>query len=623
MWNDEAREKNGSRGTLARLRSDTGGNTLAIMAAALIPMAALVGSGVDTARTYVVKSRLQQACDAGVLAGRKAMQPSPSTTLETPAAQQATAFFDNNFERGWLGTSNVTFVPSKTDQQQVFGTASATVPMTIMRMFDANNITLTVTCEARFDLADSDVMFVLDVTGSMACTPEASTCNPPSTSYTFNGETRYTAIESTGSRMAALREAVVDFDTTMRSNADPSTRIRYGFVPYSSNVNVGGIIPAQHMVRTKHTYQSRVWDSEADINTGSWATATEFSTTNCASAGSRTPSTNYTTGNTATYVDTRINSGTCQRRTREVRVRWRFEPVIYNLSEYYNTLASNGTVLTPARYDNSRSRWRGCIEERQTTTASSFDFTNLPPDLNPDLIPTSDDTRWKPHWPDVVWGRNYNPSGVTSSNNDNYFETTEISGVYPWAPYAHRNRTQNGFSACPPPARRLAQMTSAQVSAYVNAGDFRPHGGTYHDIGMIWGVRMLSPNGIFAADTAPPPGRPSPQRNIVFMTDGQMAPNVDVYGAYGLQRYDDRIGGGSNITNVRARHNARFLEVCKYARERLNIRIWVVALSTGLNDDLRACATPGNHAFTASSKTELQNAFKRIAQEVAMLRIDK
>ena len=58
---------------MARLRRDVGGNTLAMMAIALIPISALVGSGIDTARLYVVKVRLQQACDAGALAGRNAI----------------------------------------------------------------------------------------------------------------------------------------------------------------------------------------------------------------------------------------------------------------------------------------------------------------------------------------------------------------------------------------------------------------------------------------------------------------------------------------------------------------------------------------------------------------------
>ena len=619
MWNDEARGKNGPQGTLARLRSDTGGNTLAIMAAALIPMAALVGSGVDTARTYVVKSRLQQACDAGVLAGRKSMQPSASTSLEAPAAEQANAFFDNNFERGWLGTSNVTFVPSKTTDQQVLGVASATVPMTIMRMFDASDVTLTVTCEARYDVADSDIMFVLDVTGSMACRPGV-VCGAASASYTDNGVTRHSAIEQTGSKMQALREAVVDFESTVRTNADPSTRIRYGFVPYASSVNVGAAIPAQHMLRTRHTYKSRrvIGDAQQSSST---VTRTGFTSGNCATAANaRVPATGYNSDGTATsFTDAFWDAPNtrCRATQRNMRANWRFEPVEFDISAYYNTLVNNTTIADPSRLNGARTSWMGCIEERQTSTATSFDVANLPADLNPDLIPNSTATRWKPGWPDITWGRNGN-NAVDSSETDAWFEARSL-----WSPYNGALRAPGGFAACPPAARRLSEMTAAQVSGYVNANNFRPHGGTYHDVGMIWGTRMLSPNGIFAADTAPNPGRPNPRRHIIFMTDGDLAPNAEIYGLYGIQRYDNRVGGGSGLTAMEQRHSARFLAVCQYARERLNITVWVVAFSTGLTDDLRACATPGDHAYTAGNKAELQAAFRRIAQQVAMLRIDR
>ena len=63
---------------MSALARDVRGNTLAMMAAALIPMSALAGSAVDVARLYVVKVRLQQACDAGALAGRKFMADTAS-----------------------------------------------------------------------------------------------------------------------------------------------------------------------------------------------------------------------------------------------------------------------------------------------------------------------------------------------------------------------------------------------------------------------------------------------------------------------------------------------------------------------------------------------------------------
>ena len=43
----------GMIGFLARLKSDTGGNVLAIVAACTIPVAAMVGSGVDMSRAYM------------------------------------------------------------------------------------------------------------------------------------------------------------------------------------------------------------------------------------------------------------------------------------------------------------------------------------------------------------------------------------------------------------------------------------------------------------------------------------------------------------------------------------------------------------------------------------------
>ena len=37
----------------------------------------------------------------------------------------------------------------------------------------------------------------------------------------------------------------------------------------------------------------------------------------------------------------------------------------------------------------------------------NFTTTSLPADLDPDLSPTSEATRWRPLWQDVVYGRNW------------------------------------------------------------------------------------------------------------------------------------------------------------------------------------------------------------------------
>jgi len=46
---------------------------------------------------------------------------------------------------------------------------------------------------------------------------------------------------------------------------------------------------------------------------------------------------------------------------------------------------------------------------------------------------------------------------------------------------------------------KLTTMTASDRSSfntYINA--LQPVGGTYHDSGMVWGIRLLSPCGMFA-----------------------------------------------------------------------------------------------------------------------------
>ena len=177
-----------------------------------------------------------------------------------------------------------------------------------------------------------------------------------------------------------------------------------------------------------------------------------------------------------------------------------------------------------------------------------------------------------------------------------------------------------GYAACGKPAQRLKVMTRTEVSNYVNATDFKALGSTYHDTGMIWGLRLISPTGLFAADTAAAPGRKAPNRYIVFMTDGITAPNTLIYGMYGMEYYDRRVTGGS-YSNEADYHNARLLAECSAAKAR-NIEVFVVGFGQTLTSVLTSCASPGD-AYYASDNAGLTNAFRAIAGKVAMLRISK
>ena len=70
MTRIQSSSKSGQRaaGVLTRLRRDTAGNTIAMVGAFMVPLAALVGSGVDMSRSYLVKTRLQSAARSGLFA---------------------------------------------------------------------------------------------------------------------------------------------------------------------------------------------------------------------------------------------------------------------------------------------------------------------------------------------------------------------------------------------------------------------------------------------------------------------------------------------------------------------------------------------------------------------------
>lgn len=660
-------------GFLSRLARDTGGNTLAMMAAFTIPLAALAGSAVDMARAYLVRVRLQQACDAGVLAGRKLMIVTSGTTLDpqaynpaspdaTPVHKQAKAFFDNNFPSGWMQTSNVTFTPARLSDGQVTATATATLPMAIMRMFGFNEMAQSVTCNARLDIGDTDIMFVLDTTGSMACVT-GSGCSSIVTYTREDGSQGYYRIEQTGSKMAGLRSAVVTFYNTLAANAPATAHIRYGFVPYASSVNVGAIImddssPATGMpvnpgdpdyIVNSWNYQSRTFWTGGTVSGGIPSDVTNGSSSNevtnsitdsaCDAKIGRTPAGTTTTSldnyTTSGRADVRTKTswsrtsgsgstalGTCTIKKQPVKVRWTYQQVTYDVSNYKNSIGSGAAVTDPSKITGATSKWAGCVEERGTTATNTFTQGSLPADLDPDLVPTSDATRWRPMWPEVVYYRSGTAASTdTSGSSTNPYGDTanDGDGESYTSPAQSFNMTAN-YYACGKVAQRLKTMTLAEVQSYISAsGDFRALGYTYHDVGMTWGLRLISPQGIWKEDTGAWPGNNPPSRYIVFMSDGALQTNDNAYYTYGLEKIDRRATGGTLDDNTN--HNARFQAVCTAAKNK-GITVFVVAFDTGLTTDMTNCATPG-YAYTASDSAALSTAFANIAKQIVKLRLSQ
>ncbi|WP_174297866.1 TadE/TadG family type IV pilus assembly protein [Sphingomonas bacterium] len=698
-------------GFIGRLRRDVAGNTLAIMAAALIPILGLAGSAVDTARLYVVKVRLQQACDTGALAARKSMATNGLTSLDTAAQAQGKAFFANNFSSGYMGTpafTNATapypFVSADTSDHQVQGNASVDVPMTLMAMlpFGAKTQTIRVTCQARYDTPDTDIVFVLDTTGSMACLPgdtdadcDTYVKNNAAKPYTrpadsslnasdgdtgsandsvagYPGSTSYAVPEKSGSKIAAVRTAVINFAATVTNNiAKTQTRIRYGFVPYSSTVNAGKAImnaSPGYMIggagssgATTWTFQSRYIDPantnsqyvvpSTSQNPNPVTTTDGTSQSNC-TGSTRTPAAatgqpyTFNAGSSAT-IATRAwsaQAAKCQVTTTTYGPSWTYGPIPFDVRNFL----VNRSVSDPSKLDGTTSSWQGCIEERRTTPGvMTFSPTSLPADLDPDLAPTNDDTRWRPMWPDVIYWRNYSISGGTFfGSTGNAMDSAGNAGDTDKTSFYYSSNAPNAFSlqyygngvlaaggsiACGKPIRRVSVLTQQDVANYVNASDFVPLGGTYHDTGMIWGTRLLSTVGPFGSDLTPQPGAVPTNKVIIFLTDGAMSPSLSVYGMYGLEYFDKRVTNGdysptsSNPnTNQTAYHNARFLAECAKARA-MNVSVWTIMLTTNTTATapLQQCATTSAQSLVTAKGDDLNTKFQNIAAQIAKLRISQ
>ena len=118
---------------------------------------------------------------------------------------------------------------------------------------------------------------------------------------------------------------------------------------------------------------------------------------------------------------------------------------------------------------------------------------------------------------------------------------------------------------------------------------------------MIWGARLLSGDGIFATDNPSTYGNMPVSRYIIFLTDGQMAPNANSYSAYGVEYMDTRVTGSTSATNQLGNHVQRLKMICQAAKSK-SISIWVIAFATALDTSLSECASNAAQASTSSSQ---------------------
>lgn len=634
-----------------KLLRDQRGNAFMLTAAAIVPVIGIVGSAVDIGRAYMTQLRLQQACDSGVLAGRRAMA---SGTYTDAAKAEASKMFNFNFPEEKYGATGIGFSSRAPNGSDVEGSASAVLPTALMYIFGKDEFRLSASCTAKLEISNVDVMMVLDVTGSMS---------------------RKADEDDDDTKIVALRAAAIDFFDTLTSADVGDGRLRFGVVPYSSSVNVGGLLIAKNSdwiansdllpsrtpvfkyinpeTTTPPTYVESAqtadnsWTNDGTVNVNQTDCGKLSKPADTSPSPDGSPNFNqtarYEDGNgkrTTTYNQVQKyvfrtfqyswgksgNSNKCRNQYKNVRFTRTYvttivdyksdifdNKYIYEDRNFDVTAVKEGDPLETDTADQGHSAsvsWGGCIIERATTPfAANETAPSDAYDMDIDLVPTTSgddavDTQWKMFLPGVTYPRNTQASQSSNDNDKDNF--VEMGGDY---------------AACPAAAMNLTTMTSDDLDDFSDyIATLQPKGYTYHDAGMAWGARLISPTGLFATENAPPiNGRPV-SRHIVFMTDGDMMTPRANLSHQGHERSMARIGATSD-DNAIARHNNRFVQLCRAARAR-GITVWVVSFGLSSNANLNSCASSGQ-AFEASNAAQLNEQFQAIARQISKLRLSQ
>jgi Flp pilus assembly protein TadG len=216
------------KSALGTWRRSRGGNVAIIFGLAAIPMVIVSGIGVDMARLYAMRIRVEAALDAAALAVG-ASNPTNFTTAQLQTEMQA--FFTANYPTAALGTPGTPLMSLATtgNNNVINFTVTATLPTTFMRLANINTLSVTVSNQVTRGATGLEVALVLDNTGSMMC---------------GDGYPNNCAQNVPPSHMDTLRTDAQNIVDTLFAASPDISKLKMSVVPYVTAVNVGPALVA-------------------------------------------------------------------------------------------------------------------------------------------------------------------------------------------------------------------------------------------------------------------------------------------------------------------------------------------------------------------------------------------
>jgi Flp pilus assembly protein TadG len=284
-----------------------------------------------------------------------------------------------------------------------------------------------------------------------------------------------------------------------------------------------------------------------------------------------------------------------------------------------NPGAEAETLINPAslpvRSDTDKSLWKGCVVERSGTHSIGDTDVATGGYWTPFMYQPGLDNNFDPAVPNSII-----PGGTTNSN-----------GI-------------TGYNiGCPTPITPLTNNRQT-VNSAVSALTAWNRGGTLTDIGVAWGLRVLSPGAPFTQSTEIDPNTGQSlwestrwRRAMVIMTDGESgfynfpggaSPNQahpsasddTGYGRMGEGLAQEIFGSSAS----RQEFNERIEALCTTAKQQ-GITVYTVVYTSGVGsetrDMYRRCASDAGKYWYAPNKQALNDSFTLIGSDLSRLRI--
>lgn len=216
---------------------------------------------------------------------------------------------------------------------------------------------------------------------------------------------------------------------------------------------------------------------------------------------------------------------------------------------------------------------------------------------------------------------------------DNSYDATKASTVRSDPSYGNGGTGPN--LGCPTPITPLTNVKST-IDTAISAMRAWSRGGTFSDIGMAWGLRVLSPESPFTEGL--PWGTEKWDKAAILMTDGvnqfyklpsnanPNAANSSVNSDYtGYGRLDE-LGrmGTTNINTAKTLINTRMASVCQAMKDK-GVVIYTITFTASIDnttrDLYRNCASSPQKYFDSPTQDELHASFRAIATELSKLRL--